>query len=109
MTNFIVFICFYVDKLTTSVNNTGGATTITNNSPQQLRTTTTTFLPNQQQTTSQTQTIPTQIRQLITNTANNPLQTQSTTNAQRLAEAAQRSPTNVSIEKLPSNISSLFS
>ncbi|CAF4846975.1 unnamed protein product, partial [Rotaria sp. Silwood2] len=38
-----------------------------------------------------------QIRQLFTNSGNNSLQTQQTTNAQRLTETAQRSPSSVSI------------
>ncbi|UJR37798.1 hypothetical protein I4U23_030489 [Adineta vaga] len=81
-------------KLTTSVTAPGSTATITNNPSQQLRTTTT-FLPNQPQSTSQTQTLPSQIRQIFTNANNTSLQTQSTTNTQRLTEAAQRSPTSI--------------
>jgi hypothetical protein len=73
-----VFFFFYLDKLTT--------TTTTANPTQQLRTATT-FLPNQAQSSTQTQ----QIRQLFTNS------TPQQTNTQRLTEAAQRSSSNVSI------------
>jgi len=88
--NNLINIFFDLDKLTT----TSTANTTTNNPPQQLRTTTA-FLSNQTQSTSQPQLIPQQIRQLFTN-ANN---TSQTTNTQRLTEAAQRSPSSVSIQK----------
>ncbi len=83
---------FYSDKVTTTTT-----TNVVNNLPQQLRTATT-FLPNQSQSMSQTQQPSQQIRQLFTNANNNSLQTQSTTNQQRLTEAAQRSPSSVSIQ-----------
>jgi len=47
---------------------------------------------------SQTQQPPQPIRQLFTNANNNSLQTQSTTNQQRLTEAAQRPSSSVSIQ-----------
>ncbi|CAF4740389.1 unnamed protein product, partial [Rotaria magnacalcarata] len=58
---------------------------------QQLRTAAA-FLSNQTQTSSSVQQATQQIRQLFTNANNNSLQTQQTTNTQRLTEAAQRSP-----------------
>ena len=65
------------------------------NPTQQLRTAAA-FLTNQTPTSSSVQQATQQIRQLFTN-ANNSLQAQQTTNTQRLTEAAQRSPSSVSI------------
>ncbi len=84
----------YLDKLTPTT-----ATTTTTNPAQQLRAATA-FLPNQAQSSTQTQ----QIRQLFTNTNN----TSQPTNTQRLTEAAQRSPSNVSIFIFFSSIEFLF-
>ena len=86
-----LLLFFYPDKLTAAAAN------VVNNPAQQLRTTTT-FLPNQSQSTTQTQQTLQPIRQLFTNASNNTLQAQSTTNTQRLTEIAQRSPAHVSIQ-----------
>ncbi|CAF0886684.1 unnamed protein product [Rotaria sordida] len=77
------------NKLTTNTT-----TTTTNNPTQQLRTATA-FLSNPTSSSSQVQQATPQIRQLFTNANNTSLQTQQTTNTQRLTETAQRSPSSI--------------
>ncbi|CAF3943631.1 unnamed protein product [Rotaria magnacalcarata] len=84
------------NKLTTNTTTTTTTTTtMTSNNPAQQLRTAAAFLSNQTQTSSSVQQATQQIRQLFTNANNNSLQTQQTTNTQRLTEAAQRSPSSI--------------